>query len=284
MKNSFSKRALSALSSLNSMNSTKYSVKYRFWGGLFLAAISIMPAFAQKSAPKDMSSLQDHPTLSPQRDVVVTYRFQVGQRNIDLEPSHMKQVKVSFSAAGNHLRIDQIGGVGITILDRPAQKVTLINKEQKSYVQFFPQHGIHNPFMLDIAMIYKPSDMATIAGYPCRQWDIDTGRGKARACVTEDGIILSETGSDADGVYGKLEAIEVAYKDIPSSEFEPPADFYKIMPRLVPLSPNASQTGSASANTASEMLNHDNTEPHIANDSASDGTVQHADQPGSVTH
>lgn len=247
-------------------------IKYSMIGGLFLGSLSnFSSTFAATQTVAPAQEILDHPPLSPQKDVTVIYRFHVGQTEIAADK--MKQVQVAFAAAGNRLRIDQIGGPGVTVLDRPTQTVTLVNKQTKSYVQFRPQHGIHNPFMLDISMKYRAGSMENIAGYPCRQWFIETGSGKAESCVTADGVILSEKGVDADGVSGVLEAVSVSYGEIAVNQFEPPADFQKIMPHMVSLMPNPEQQ---------QNNQQERNEPPPANDSVTDGTIQHADQPSSA--
>lgn len=181
-------------------------------------------AFAQQSG--------QHPRLAPARDVTVTYSVQ--PQNV----STPEQVTVAFTAEGNKLRIDPANHAGATILDRPAQQVTLIINRQKVYTSFSPQHGLRNPFMLDIAMQFTPVGKDTVAGLACNKWTISTSHGQAVACVTDDGVILSEAGVDADGLQGKLTALNVNYGPVSPDIFQPPAGFQKIVPHA-PIPHNA---------------------------------------------
>lgn len=173
------------------------------------------PALAQQATGT-------HPRLAPSRDVTVLYSVQPEKL------PKAEQVTVSFSADGNKLRIDSADGAGTTVLDRPGQQVTLIMNRQKLYTSFAPQHGLRNPFMLDVSMQFTPDGTSTVAGLACNRWAITTSHGKAEACVTEDGVILSESGVDADGQRGTLEARKVTYAPLPAAHFQPPEGYQKI--------------------------------------------------------
>ncbi|WP_236646553.1 DUF4412 domain-containing protein [Aristophania vespae] len=269
-----------------------YFNKKLLWRGsatasLFMvtASVFIGSAFA--------GALTDHPRLSPTRDVIVTYRFRAGDD--PQEAARMSEVKVSFAASGDRLRIDHQNHQIATLLDRPSQKVTIVNMTNKTYAQLMPLHGLRNPFLLDLNMHYKAGDRTRVSGYPCQNWAIESEEGKAQACVTDDGVILSEKGVDADGITGQLEAINVEYRDIPASAFQPPADFNKLEPKLrrekgsenpvpemsVPHAKSAAEAPGAEIVPVNPEGNiPDTTQPHVANDSANDGSVSHADQPG----
>ncbi|WP_025886619.1 DUF4412 domain-containing protein [Asaia prunellae] len=165
---------------------------------------------------------QQHPRLSPARDVTVVYSVQPEKMSTPTEAI------VQFKAEGDKLRIDAPDHAGSTILDRPAQRVTLIMHKQRVYTSFSPNHGLRNPFMLDMAMQYAPDGTSSVAGLACNKWTITSSHGKATACVTEDGVILSEEGVDADGLRGKLAAQKVTYGPIAEDQFVPPTDYQQI--------------------------------------------------------
>lgn len=233
----------------------------------------------------------DHPPLSPTRDAVVTYRFQTevlpGKGNA-VGPEH--QVTVSFAASGDRLRIDPDDGQSATILDRPDQIMTLISMKERRYVQLRPMHGLHNPFFLGLGMTYHAGDMKQMAGVSCREWAIESPRGKATACVTDDGVILAEDGVDADGLVGHLQAVSVRYEDIPADRFQPPAGFQKFNPFSkvkMPAQPAQAQqpVPGTSLDGGSRGISRNGTEaatpdqPHSPDDSVGDGSVTHNDQP-----
>lgn len=182
-----------------------------------MLALSLAPIGA---AYADEASV--HPPLAPTRDVTVDYVVQPQGA-----PSPVP-VKVAFSGDGNLLRIDGNGGKSITILNRQDQLVTLVSTMQKVYMQFSPRSGLRNPFLLSASMKYTPAGTASIAGLTCNKWAISTNHGSAQACVTSDGVILSESGVDADGAQGQLTAQTVQYGPVPSSSFQPPSGFEQI--------------------------------------------------------
>ncbi|MXV43959.1 hypothetical protein GS501_02680 [Saccharibacter sp. 17.LH.SD] len=206
-------------------------------GALMVSLFTAFPTSGHAEA------LGDHPVLTPMRDVVVTYQFQDNPN----PGATMKNVTISFEASGNRLRIDRADLGGVTILDRLSQRVTLIKLDTHQYIQFVPLHGLRNPFLLDLNMAYHAEEKRRVAGYECQNWSIDTTHGKAEACVTDDGVILSESGVDADGVTGRLEAVQVDYRAIPASAFEPPAGFQKFQPLQTRKGPPAQPAGGSSA-------------------------------------
>ncbi|KXV47221.1 hypothetical protein AD945_11620 [Gluconobacter albidus] len=194
----------------------------------------------------------DHPRLTPTRDVTVVYELSTPSSTAK---GHPDTVRVAFSGAGDLLRIDSQDGNGVTILDRPAQQVTLVMMKQQVYTRLHPSHGLHNPFMLDLDMQYKAAGHDTVAGVACDRWTIQSSHGKASACVTQDGVILAENGVDADGVEGSIKALSVSYQDIPSSTFEPPAGFHVLEPKMRPA--HQSQAGSATPSPVPEASGTD---------------------------
>lgn len=163
-----------------------------------------------------------HPRLTPERDVTVIYSVQPQGAPAP------EQVSVAFAKDGNKLKIEPLSHVGATILDRPAQTVTLVLMKQHLYAVVTPHHGLRNPFLLDLSMHFTPQGTDRVAGLECGKWTIATPRGMATACVTPDGVILSEEGVDSDGLRGKLLAQTVTYAPIPAAEFQPPPGFEKV--------------------------------------------------------
>nr|WP_246386980.1 DUF4412 domain-containing protein [Gluconacetobacter sacchari] len=172
------------------------------------------PARAQADA--------DHPPLAPARDVQVEYSVQP-----DGAPAP-KTIEAWFTANGGMMRIDSPEGMGSTILNRTTRQVTIVLNKQKVYTQFDARNGIRNPFLLDLQMQYTRKGTARVAGVPCTEWGVVSGRGTATACVTDDGVILREDGVDGDGMKGRLEATRVIYGPLPASTFQPPAGYQMV--------------------------------------------------------
>jgi hypothetical protein len=203
--------------------------------GLLLAA-TVAGARAQEAGAV-------HPRLTPARDVTVTYSVQTqAQTQAPGAPAGPQQVIVAFAKDGDRLHIEPADRIGATILDRPGQTVTLVMNKQKLYVQFSPRSGLRNPFLLDLSMHFTPAGTGEVAGLACQKWTIATQRGNATACVTEDGVILSESGVDSEGTQGQLTALNVQYGPIDPSLFLPPAGYQKVTGHM-PVGAHRAATG-----------------------------------------
>ncbi|GBR53196.1 hypothetical protein AA106555_1204 [Neokomagataea thailandica NBRC 106555] len=250
------------------------------YAAAFVSGVSVW------SQPALAATQGDHPRLAPMKDVTVVYHLapQMMPKAGDAQQKN-KDVKVAFSGSGDWVRIDSADGRGVTILDRPHGVVTLIMLEQHLYTQLHPQHGLHNPFLLDLSMNYTRSGHDIIAGVPCVKWSISNTHGKAEACVTEDGVILSENGVDADGAEGAIKAVSVSYHDLPSSIFAPPDGFHPLTIKPHPVgAPVSGGAAVPSANTPAVPSGApEGGEPPVSDDSATDGTVSQPDQPPSTS-
>lgn len=165
----------------------------------------------------------DHPPLNPGRDAVVTYKVEVPVPG--KEKRKLNEVKVSFEKNGDRLRIDQIGGTHVTILDKVSQKVVLLDSKRKVFLALKPQHGLKSPFLLDLSMDFKSKGPKEVAGQKCTEWSLRSKFGAGKACVTDDGVILEEKGIDADGQHGEMTALSVSYSPLPASTFQTPKGY-----------------------------------------------------------
>lgn len=168
----------------------------------------------------------DHPRLFNKRDVTVVYEVQP-----DALPRPV-MVTVFFKADGNKVRIDYPNKLGSTILDRFAQCVTIMMNKQRLYTTFSPQHGLRSPFLIDLTMKFRRRGVSQVASLACQEWEIESSHGKAKACITEDGVILAEQGVDADGLKGELKAQSVVYGLLADTLFQPPAGYERISPKI----------------------------------------------------
>nr|WP_321986493.1 DUF4412 domain-containing protein [uncultured Lichenicoccus sp.] len=177
--------------------------------------ILLAPGFGQAQQPA-------HPLYMPSRDVTVTY---------DVEPDGApapQQVRVLFSAQGRLMRIDAPDGQGSTIMDRDRRLMQIVIGPAKVYMDVPEREEQRSPFLLDPAMQYSATGSATVAGLPCTTWSIVTASGSAHACVTSDGVVLSEDGVDSQGARGHLVARSVSYGPIAAAAFQPPAGFTRV--------------------------------------------------------
>ncbi len=176
------------------------------------------PGHAQQAQAEQVG----HPLYMPSRDVTVTY---------DVEPDGApapQQVRVLFSAQGRLMRIDAPDGQGSTIMDRDRRQMLVVIGPAKVYMDVPEREEQRSPFLLDPAMQYTATGTATVAGLPCTTWSIITTSGSAHACVTADGVVLSEDGVDSQGARGHLIARSVSYGPIAAAAFQPPAGYTRV--------------------------------------------------------
>ena len=181
----------------------------------------------------------DHPPFMPTRDVSVTY---------DVQPEGVptaQRIGVLFSGGGRLMRVNGPDGQGATILDRDKRLMTVIINGAKVYMQAPEREELRSPFLLDASMTFVPVGHGRVAGLDCMRWSITAASGKAAACVTADGVVLSQEGVDSQGVRGHLTAQSVVYGPIPATLFQPPADYSRV---AHPEGPASYERGGAQGN------------------------------------
>lgn len=164
----------------------------------------------------------DHPPFMPTHDVSVTY---------DVQPDGVptaQRITVLFSGGGRLMRVNGPDGQGATILDRDNRLITIIINSAKVYMQAPERDELRSPFLLDASMKFVPDGRGRVAGLDCVRWSITAASGNATACVTVDGVVLSEQGVDSQGVRGHLTAQSVAYALVPAASFQPPTGYTRV--------------------------------------------------------
>ncbi|WP_428390802.1 DUF4412 domain-containing protein [Lichenicoccus sp.] len=176
----------------------------------------------------------DKPRTMPTRDVKVVY---------DVQPQGApapQQITVWF--ADGLMRIDSPDGRGETILDRDRHLLTIVMNSARVYMQVPERQSLRSPFLLDPSMNFERAGTGVVAGLPCTRWNITANGGKATACITADGVLLSEEGVDQQGARGKLEAQQVVYGPIPAATFAAPSGYSRV---AHPEGPDAYERGGA---------------------------------------
>ena len=163
-----------------------------------------------------------HPPFMPTRDVRVAYQVKP-----DAAPS-AQRITVSFSGGGRLMRIDAPGGQGATILDRDRRLMTVVINSARVYMELPERDELRSPFLLDPSMRFAAGARDQVAGLACRRWTITGTAGNSVACVTADGVVLSDEGADSQGARGHLVAEQVSYAPLDASLFRPPSDYSRV--------------------------------------------------------
>ncbi len=158
------------------------------------------------------------PLLAPSRDVVVDYVVHP-RDHADLA------VQVSVQAGGAHLRITSADLPTAFLVDRPAGEAVILLPLLKLYAtvgigRYDPQQTV----LRDAR--FERHGRSVVAGRSCVDWTAMSARGQAAACITEDGVILRGTASDAHGRLGSVQASTVQYGQLPQELFALPADYH----------------------------------------------------------
>lgn len=175
---------------------------------LLIAALACLPGAASAATP----------LLAPTRDVVVDYLVHP-RDHADLA------VQVSVQAGGAHLRITSADLPTAFLVDRPAQVATILLPLFKLYATV--GIGAYDPQETVLRSArFERHGMSVVAGHTCTDWTAISPQGQARACITDDGVILRGTASDRHGPLGAVLASTVQYGALSPALFRRPADFH----------------------------------------------------------
>ena len=185
-----------------------------------LALLSIGSVSPSRAQPAGVEGA--HPPFMPTRDVRVSYQVKP-----DAAPS-AQRITVSFSGGGRLMRIDAPGGQGATILDRDHRVMTVVINSARVYMELPERDELRSPFLLDPSMRFAAGAADQVAGLRCRRWTITGPAGNSVACVTADGVVLSDEGADSQGARGHLVAEQVSYAPLDAALFRPPSDYSRV--------------------------------------------------------
>ncbi len=157
------------------------------------------------------------PRLVPDRDVVVDYAVHP-RDHADLD------VQVSIEAGGAHLRITSPDLPTAFLVDRPARLATILLPMLKLYATVGIGREDPEETVLRRAR-FERHGRGVVAGHACTEWTAVSPDGTASACLTEDGVILRGTASDAHGTLGSVLASTVQYGALSPALFRRPEDF-----------------------------------------------------------
>lgn len=166
------------------------------------------------------------PPLMPTRDVTVVYAVQP-----DGAPQPQR-VTVYFQGGGGLMRIDgppapDGSSSGDMVMNRAARTMVVVLNQPRIFMDVPENEEVRSPFVLDASMQFTPTGTGSVAGLACQTYAIVMGSGKAQACVTADGVVLSESGVDGQGNRGSLSALSVRYATLDPALFMPPPGFQR---------------------------------------------------------
>ncbi len=162
----------------------------------------------------------DRPSLFPVHDALVAYQMvpAVGEK-IDL--------RVAYLAGGKEIRFNL-----------PDTSYILVTPSKRSVLMVVPLEGTladlpwaagpQSLFLLDEHAHFVRKGETTVAGQKCTQWDMTLEQDRRAVCVTVDGLVLRNQGTDPQGRKSLVEATIVRTEPVPAELFVIPSGYEKI--------------------------------------------------------
>jgi len=170
-----------------------------------MIALPLRAAFGARAA--------DQPTLTPTRDVDITYRV--------AGPNGTAEQRVRWDVAGGRQRIDPpTPGLHI-IVDTHTHHLDSIRDAEQLVLELDATVAVPRPGA-DPAYARHGTD--TVAGLPCTVWQAGASEGGAELCFTDDGVLLRITA----GGHVVTEAETVTYGPSNPVDFAIPSGYRRI--------------------------------------------------------
>lgn len=170
---------------------------------LLAAALAALPAVAAQAGRR--------PAILPLRDVAVEYR--VSGRGLN----DIRWIATRFSTAAKRLRVETDDrAMGYLLVDPRTRQARIVIPGLNQFVELSLERDRRAALLFNDKLGFTRRGAGTVAGLPCTQWDVRGGRDTARACITEDGVILRAEGTGGDVTGSTMEATRVDYA--PQSE------------------------------------------------------------------
>jgi hypothetical protein len=171
-----------------------------------------------------ISFAQDRPLFTPTRDVSVTYRMTAGQGG---GAGQEMEMRMSWLVAEQKLRVDMPGGMGWSLVDEAAQKMSMVMDAQRMVMEMPLRNGAGGqliPTKPPETARFTRGATATVAGVACTNWRYEDGGNRGEACITADGVMLRSQGS-YEGHSGAIEATQVTYGAQDAARFRLPQGY-----------------------------------------------------------
>ena len=162
---------------------------------------------------------QDKPSITPQRDVDVTYAIASPPGAPPLSQ------RMRWSVATGRLRVDPPAQDMYMVVDYRAKRMMVVRPSDRAVLDL-DASGTGLPGAPSDGQFARQTT-ETIAGLGCTNWQtVDAGGAPAVICFTPDGVMLR---ASRDGQL-LLQAISVSYGPQDASAFELPAGYHRIKP------------------------------------------------------
>jgi hypothetical protein len=168
------------------------------------------------------AAAQEKPLFKPTRDVSVTYRMAAGQG-----AGGAQEMRMSWLVAERKLRVDMPGGMGWSLVDEVAQKMSMVMDAQRMVMELPMRSSTGGqliPTQPPETARFSRGATATVAGVRCTNWRYEDGGNRGEACITDDGVMLRSQGT-YEGHSGSIEATQVTYGAQDAARFRLPQGY-----------------------------------------------------------
>ncbi len=178
--------------------------------------LALILATAAIAAP---ALAQDRPPIRPTRDVSVTYR------TTGMEAMGNGETRMSWSVAGQQMRMDMGAQGGWLVIDTRANRAFMVMDAQRMVMQLpQPDASATRGMMLAESARFTREGNDRIAGQACTNWRIETEGNATRACITSEGVMLRNV-MQVQGRDMTTEATAVEFGTQDPARFRPPAGY-----------------------------------------------------------
>ena len=163
---------------------------------------------------------QDRPSLTPTRDVDVTYRMTQGGQTLEQ--------RTRWQVGERRMRVDTPTPGVYMIVDYAARRMSMVSDADRGVVEVQANAGpMPGQVEGQSAASFVRQGSAQVAGLPCTEWrTLDSQGAVTLACITADGVLLRA--QQAGRVL--VEAARVAYGAQDPNAFRVPDSYARAAP------------------------------------------------------
>lgn len=165
------------------------------------------------------------PRIQPVRDVMVTYTL-AGEAAQQIPGGAQAPVTLSWDATGQRLRAEVDGRTQVALINLKTHAGEAIDTGLRVVLPLPIRSEDLQPLTLEgsrLTVVGKD----TVAGLPCTNYRVDSGRTPGTVCLTADGVALKGAG-EVRGKPGSFVASRVVYGTISPSRFEVPPGYISL--------------------------------------------------------
>jgi len=159
------------------------------------------------------------PPYLPTRDVAVSYRVE-GRAAQDVRHLHVR-----FAASPQRMRVETDDrAMGYLLVDPRARKARMVVPGIGQAIDLPLERDKRAAMLFNNRLSFTRRGTSQFAGHRCTLWDVRGGNDTARACITDDGVILRAEGTGGGVSGSSLEATRVDYQPQSAALFQAPAN------------------------------------------------------------